>query len=143
MKKLMSFFAILIILGMGFSFIPAKAASPSMRLSAKLAGGPIKDVMPEAYATYYEKGFVSEFTLSVSNVNLPDGSVLLMMIGREEMMKFTLFKLGANIKCSTANGEYIPPMDVGTPIVLLDEKGNTILAGTFTFQAVPVPSLGK
>jgi hypothetical protein len=144
MRKLMSFFAILIILGMGFSFIPAKAASPapSMRLSAKLAGAPIKDIMPEGYATYYEKGPATEFTLTVSNVILPEECVLLVMIGREQMMKFTLRKFGTFIKCSTANGDYIPCMDSGTPIVIMDESGNTILAGSFTFSGVPLTSMG-
>lgn len=143
MKKVMSFFAILILLGMGFSFVPAKAASPSLRLSAKLAGAPIKDIMPEAYATYCEKGPVTEFTLTVSNVILPEECVLLVMIGREEMMKFSLRKFGTFIKCSTANGEYIPPMESGTPIVIMDDQGHTILAGTFTYSGLPISSVGN
>ena len=103
------------------------------KIEADLAGAAINGLIPRGEAE--TKTFVDgnrKFEVDVSNVNLPDGTVLKVFVDGAQVGTLRIVGMLGEFELKTADGQTVPPINSRTRVVVSDAAGNTILAGAFS-----------
>lgn len=103
------------------------------KIEANLAGGAINGLLPRGEAE--TKTFVDgnrKFEVDVTNVNLPDGTLLNVSVDGAQVGRIRLIGLMGEFEVETADGQIVPPINSRTRVVVSDQAGNTIVAGSFS-----------
>ncbi len=81
-----------------------------------------------------------KFEVKVENVDLPDGTVLNVLVDQTQVGTMTLAGLLGKLELETKNGQTVPPINSRTRVVVADLAGLTIVAGSFSNIPPPQPS---
>ena len=110
----------------------ARAAGAEVRLRAQLAGARINNMTPKGRAEFRSRGGSSQFTVQVENMNFPDGTTFNVEVnGQPLAQQITITLLRGGIQLNTNDGDAIPAIGLGSTVVVTDQAGATILAGSF------------
>jgi len=111
------------------------------KIEADLAGAAINGLVPRGEAE--AKTFVDgnrEFEVDVSNINLPDGTVLNVSVDGARVGTLRLVGMQGELELETEDGQTVPPINSRTRVVISDQAGNTIVAGSFSNIPPPTPT---
>jgi hypothetical protein len=103
------------------------------KIEADLAGAAINGLVPKGEAE--TKTFTDgnrKLEVDVSNINLPDGTILNVSVDGARVGTLRLAVMMGELELETANGQTVPPINSRTRIVISDQAGNTIVAGSFS-----------
>ena len=103
------------------------------KIEADLAGAAINGLVPRGEAE--TKTFVDgnrKFEVHVSSVNLPDGTILNVSVDGAREGTLRLVGMLGELERETADGQTVPPINSRTRVVVSDQAGNTIVAGSFS-----------
>ncbi|HXG94953.1 MAG TPA: hypothetical protein VNN73_21620 [Blastocatellia bacterium] len=109
----------------------ANAGGDATRIRAQLAGAAINGMVPKGRAEFRARATASQLTVQVEDVNLPDGTVLNVLIDNSPVGQITISLLRGEIQLNTGDGATLPPIGLGTAVVVADQAGRTIVAGVF------------
>lgn len=114
--------------------------SDSTKIEAQLSGAMLNGLIPkgEAELESFTDGS-RKFEIEVENVNLPDGTVLNVVVDGTKVGTLTLALHRATLELKREDGATLPQINSRTRIVITDSTGNTILAGAFS-NIPPSPS---
>lgn len=123
---------------------PTPNASPSpspgeFTLFATLSGGAINGVNPTGTAQYEVHSSRRELEVFVSQVNLPSGTSLAVVVDNATVGQIFLNGNSGSIRLRTDNGDFIPNVVPGSTIQIRN-GGATILSGVFNGVVGPSPS---
>jgi hypothetical protein len=128
---------------------PTPGATPTPtpvmnEFEAKLAGATINGVTPKGEAEYHIETGGREFRVRIENVNLPAGTVLNVFV---DGVKVGTISVAASLQRSelrlkTENGQAVPQINSRTRVVVSDNSGATVVAGSFSNIVQPVPNPG-
>ncbi|HEV7684747.1 MAG TPA: DUF4214 domain-containing protein [Pyrinomonadaceae bacterium] len=110
------------------------------QIEANLAGAAINGLIPRGEAE--AKTFVNgnrKFEVHVTNVNLPDNTVLAVSVDGAQAGSLRLVGLRGEFEVETEDGESVPPVNSRTRVVVSSAAGDTIVAGSFS-NASPSPT---
>jgi hypothetical protein len=121
-----------------FSLIAVSADSGSgngevSKIEANLAGAAINGLIPRGEAE--AKTFVDgnrKFEVHVTNINLPDNTVLRVLVDGAQAGTLRLVSLTSEFEVETEDGQTVPQVNSRTRVVVSDAAGNTIVAGSFS-----------
>ena len=112
-------------------------------IEADLSGAAINGRTPKGEAEYeVEPSGNREFKARVENVNLPVGTVLNVLVDNVKVGTITL--TGADrdeLKLKTEDGQFVPQVNSRTRVVITNQAGATIVAGSFS-NIAPTPTPG-
>jgi hypothetical protein len=125
---------------------PTPGATPSPtpfvmnEIEAKLSGAAINGQTPKGEAEYeIEPSGNREFKVRVEQVNLPVGTVLNVLVDNVKVGTITLTGASRDeLKLKTEDGQSVAQVNSRTRIVVTNQAGATIVAGSFS--NVPPPS---
>ncbi|MCS6875163.1 MAG: CHRD domain-containing protein [Pyrinomonadaceae bacterium] len=106
-------------------------------LVANLTGPAIGNVTPKGFARYNNSGGNRYFSVEVSNVNLPSGTKLSVILGNTNIGQITLSPMRNGRLL--IQGSSAPTVNAGDSI-LITNASSTILSGTFVAPSTPSPS---
>src|SRR5215471_11621582 len=114
--------------------------SSSNKIEGQLSGAMLNGLVPrgEVELETFADGS-RKFETEVNNVNLPDGTVLNVSIDGTKVGTLTLMGHQGELELKTQNGQTLPEINSRTRVVVSDQAGNTILAGSFS-NIPPSPS---
>ena len=121
---------LLVLLTSVFATSTTANAAADIRLRAGLAGASINNMTPKGRAEYRERA-TRQLTVQVENVNLADGTVLNVSAANTQVGQITLTLRRGELQLNTGDGDSFPAISPGTSIVVTDQSGSTIVAGTF------------
>jgi hypothetical protein len=116
----------------------------STKIEAEFAGASLNGLVPkgEAEAEFFDDGN-RKFEVTVENVNLPNGTVLNVLVDGAKVGTLTIGGLMAQLELSTKDGQTVPQINSRTRVAVTDQAGNTIVAGSFSnIPSTPSPSPG-
>lgn len=116
----------------------------STKIEAEFAGAMLNGLIPkgEAELETFADGN-RKFEVTVENVNLPNGTVLNVLVDGAKVGDLTIAGLIAKLELSTKDGQTVPPINTRTRVAVTDQAGNTIVAGSFSnIPPTPSPSPG-
>ena len=112
----------------------------STKIEGQLAGAMINGLLPKGEAEFEMLADGSKkFEVQVENVNLADGTVLNVLIDGTKVGTLTLLAHQGELEVKTQNGQTLPEINSRTRVVVTDQAGNTIVAGSFS-NIPPSPS---
>ena len=130
---------------MAISIVATHASGGSdttTQIEAHLAGATLNGLIPNGQAEY--KVFVDgnrKFETEVRNVNLPNGTVLNVLVDGIRVGGLTIGVLTGEFERETEDGETVPQVNSRTRVTVTDQAGNTIVAGSFSnMTPSPTPS---
>jgi hypothetical protein len=103
------------------------------KIEADLAGAAINGLVPRGEAE--AKTFVDanrKFEIHVTNVNLPDGTVLSVLVDGAQVGTLRLVGLMGEFEVETRDGQPVPQINSRTRVVVSNAAGSTIVAGSFS-----------
>ena len=103
------------------------------KIEANLAGATINGLVPRGEAE--TKTFVDgnrKFEVDVTNINLPDGTVLNVFVDGARVGTLRLVGLMGEFEVATADGQTVPIINSRTRVVVSNQAGTTIVAGSFS-----------
>jgi hypothetical protein len=103
------------------------------KIEADLAGAAINGLVPRGEAE--TKTFVDgnrKFEVDVTNINLPDGTILNVSVDGARVGTLRLLGMMGEFEVETADGQTVPQINSRTRVVVSDQAGNTIVAGSFS-----------
>ena len=103
------------------------------KIEADLAGAVINGLVPRGEAE--TKTFVDgnrQFEVHVSNINLPDATILNVAVDGARVGTLRLVGMLGELELKTVDGQTVPQINSRTRIVVSDQAGNTIVAGAFS-----------
>jgi hypothetical protein len=103
------------------------------KIEADLAGAAINGLVPRGEAE--AKTFVDgnrKFEVDVTNINLPDGTILNVSVDGARVGTLRLLGMMGEFEVETADGQTVPQINSRTRVVVSDQAGNTIVAGSFS-----------
>src|SRR5215471_4725894 len=114
--------------------------SISNQIEGQLSGAMLNGLVPrgEVELETFADGS-RKFETEVNNVNLPDGTVLNVSVDGTKVGTLTLMGHQGELELKTQNGQTLPEINSRTRVVVSDQAGNTILAGSFS-NIPPSPS---
>ena len=120
---------------------PAFAGGAETTTSTVLSGAAIGGMTPSGRADFVRKANNNrKLEVEVEDVNLPAGTLLNVLVDGTKIGTITLDSLHAGqIELETENGQVVPPINTGTRVVVTNQSGATIVAGTFGAVA-PTPT---
>jgi hypothetical protein len=131
---------------LGVSMNSAKASDSSSatvvsKIEAEFAGASLNGMIPrgEAETVLFSDGN-RKFEVTVENVNLPNGTVLNVLVDQTKVGTLTLAGLLGKLELETKDGQTVPPVNSRTRVVVADLAGLTIVAGSFSNIPPPQPS---
>lgn len=103
------------------------------KMEANLAGAAINGLLPrgEAEAKTFADGN-RKFEVDLSSVNVADGTVLKVFIDGAQAGTLRIVGMTGEFEVETADGQTVPPINSRTRVVVSDQAGNTIVAGSFS-----------
>lgn len=110
------------------------------QIEANLAGATINGLIPRGEAE--AKTFVDgnrKFEVHITNVNLPDNTVLTVFVDGTQAGSLRLIGLSGEFEVETEDGQTVPPVNSRTRVVVSSAAGSTIVAGSFS-NASPSPT---
>jgi hypothetical protein len=113
--------------------------SSSTKIEAQLSGAMLNGLIPKGKAEFENENGAQKFEVEVENVNLPDGTVLNILVDGTRVGTLTLSGHRGELEIKTNDGGTLPQINSRTRIVITDSAGNTILAGAFS-NIPPSPS---
>src|SRR5215471_10205967 len=107
--------------------------SISNQIEGQLSGAMLNGLVPrgEVELETFADGS-RKFETEVNNVNLPDGTVLNVSVDGTKVGTLTLMGHQGELELKTQNGQTLPEINSRTRVVVSDQAGNTILAGSFS-----------
>src|SRR5215210_5854248 len=121
------------------SATPTPGATPSPtpvmnEFDADLTGAPINGVVPEGGAEYEIEFGNREFRVRVENVNLPAGTALNVLVDGVKVGTLAVAPSldRSELKLKTENGQAVPQVNSRTRVVVTNQAGATLLAGSFS-----------
>ena len=124
---------------------PSPSPSPSpqgleARMEIRLVGASLNGATPRGEAEFRREAEGSRrLRIKIENVNLPNGTVLNVLIDNVKVGEIVINSLKGEIELRTDHGQPTPPVVNGTSIVISDRAGTTIIAGSFS-QSLPNPN---
>jgi hypothetical protein len=116
----------------------------STKIEAEFAGAMLNGLVPKGEAEL--ETFVDgnrKFEVTVSNVNLPNGTVLNVLVDGAKVGTLTIGALTGQLELKTKDGQTVPQINTRTRVAVTDQAGNTIVAGSFSnIPPTPTPSPG-
>jgi hypothetical protein len=111
------------------------------KIEASLAGSAINGLIPrgEAEAKTFADGN-RKFEVHVTNVNLPDNTVLNIFVDGANVGTLRLVGLTGELELETKDGQTVPQINSRTRVVVSNQAGNTIVAGSFSNIPPPTPT---
>jgi hypothetical protein len=103
------------------------------KIEANLAGASINGLVPRGEAE--TKTFVDgnrKFEVDVTSVNVPDNTILKVAVDGVQVGTLRIIGMMGEFEVETIKGQTVPPINSRTRIVVSDQAGNTILAGSFS-----------
>jgi hypothetical protein len=103
------------------------------KIEANLAGAAINGLLPRGEAE--AKTFVDgnrKFEIHVTNVNLPDGTLLNVAVDGAQVGTLRLIGLTGEFEVETRDGQPVPQINSRTRVIVSNAAGNTIVAGSFS-----------
>ncbi|MDQ1707394.1 MAG: hypothetical protein QOJ88_605 [Pyrinomonadaceae bacterium] len=103
------------------------------KIEANLAGASINGLVPRGEAE--TKTFVDgnrKFEVDVTSVNVPDNTILKVAVDGLQVGTLRIIGMMGEFEVETIKGQTVPPINSRTRIVVSDQAGNTILAGSFS-----------
>ena len=123
----------------GASPTPTPGATPSPTpvmndFDADLTGAAINGIVPEGDAEYSIEFNNREFRVRVEEVNLPAGTVLNVLVDGIKIGTLAVAPSldRSEMKLKTENGQTVPQINSRTRVVVTDQSGATLLAGSFS-----------
>lgn len=119
------------------SIITARASDdssgPSTKIEAEFSGAVLNGLIPrgEAELETFADGN-RKFEVEAQNINLPDGTLLSVFVDGIKIGNITLTGLLGELELKTINGQTIPEVNSRTRVAIIDQAGNTIIAGSFS-----------
>jgi hypothetical protein len=114
------------------------------KIEASLAGAAINGLVPRGEAE--AKTFVDgnrKFEVHVTNVNLPDNTILNVFVDGANVGTLRLVGLMGELELETKDGQSVPPVNSRTRIVVSNQGSSTIVAGSFSnISPTPTPTPG-
>lgn len=111
------------------------------KIEANLAGAAINGLVPRGEAE--TKTFADgnrKFEVHVSSINLPDGTILNVSVDGARVGTLRLVGMLGELELETADGQTVPQINSRTRVVVSDQAGNTIVAGSFSNIPPPTPT---
>jgi hypothetical protein len=140
------------VLAVGASIINAAAfdggpggATVVSKIKAEFAGAPLNGFVPRGEATFtsFSDGN-RKFEANVTNANLADGTVLNVFVDDLKVGTLRLLTRFGELEVETKDGQTVPQINSRTRVVISDQAGLTIVAGSFSNipapGATPTPS---
>lgn len=116
-------------------------STPSDKIEAELAGGTLNGLTPKGEAELETQAAGNrEFKVKVENVNLIDGAVLNALVDGVQVGTLTIRGLEGELKLEVEDGQTVPQINTRTRVVVSDQGGNTIVAGSFGNVPPPGPT---
>jgi hypothetical protein len=120
--------------------VNADGSDNSTKIEGQLAGAMLNGLVPKGEAEFESLADGSrQFEVEVNNVNLPDGTVLNVSVDGTKVGTLTLIGHQGELELKTKDGQTLPEINSRTRVVISDQAGNTILAGSFS-NIPPSPS---
>ena len=123
----------------GASPTPTPGATPSptplmTEFEADLTGAAIGGIVPRGDAQYEIEFGNREFRVRIEDVNLPAGTVLNVLVDglRVGTLSVAPSLDRSEFRLKTENGQTVPQINSRTRIVVADQSGATLLAGSFS-----------
>src|SRR5215207_8883404 len=123
----------------GASPTPTPGATPSPtpvmnEFDADLTGAAIGGIVPEGDAEYEIEFNNREFRVRVENVNLPAGTVLDVLVDGVKVGTISVAPSldRSEFKVKTEDGQAVPQINSRTRVVVANQAGATLLAGSFS-----------
>ncbi|HEY0172209.1 MAG TPA: hypothetical protein VGB98_14385 [Pyrinomonadaceae bacterium] len=123
----------------GASPTPTPGATPSPtpvmnEFDADLTGAAINGIVPEGDAEYSIEFNNREFRVRVEEVNLPAGTVLNVLVDGVKIGTLSVAPSldRSELKLKTEDGQTVPQINSRTRVVVADQSGATLLAGSFS-----------
>jgi hypothetical protein len=108
-------------------------------MEIRLVGASLNGATPTGEAEFRREAEGSRrLRIRIENVNLPNGTVLNVLVDNVLVGRVVINSLKGEIELRTDHGQTTPPVVNGTSIVISDQAGTTIIAGTFS-QSLPNP----
>jgi hypothetical protein len=108
-------------------------------MEIRLVGASLNGATPRGEAEFRREAEGSRrLRIKIENVNLPNGTVLNVLVDNVRVGQIVIDSLKGEIELRTDHGQTTPPVVNGTSIVISDRAGVTVIAGTFS-QSLPTP----
>ncbi|HLG16211.1 MAG TPA: hypothetical protein VJH03_17140 [Blastocatellia bacterium] len=112
--------------------VTTRAAANEVRLRVQLAGATINGMTPKGKAEFRSRNNTNQFTVQVENMNFPDGTVFNVAVnGQPLSQQITIALLRGGFQLNTNDGDVVPAIGLGATVVVTDQAGATVLAGSF------------
>src|SRR5215467_11136263 len=112
----------------------------STKIEGQLSGAMLNGLVPRGEVEFESDADGNrKFEIEVSSVNLPDGTLLDVSVDGTKVGTLTLTGRQGELELKTKDGQTLPEINSRTRIVVSDQAGNTILAGSFS-NIPPSPS---
>jgi hypothetical protein len=109
-------------------------------MEIRLVGASLNGATPTGEAEFRREAQGSRrLKIEIENVNLPNGTVLNVLVDNVKVGEIVINSLKGEIELRTDHGQTTPPVVNGTSIVISDRTGTTIVAGSFS-QSLPNPN---
>jgi hypothetical protein len=119
---------------------PSPTGSPNAGdLFAGLSGATINGILPNGFAQFEIHSSRLELEVRVNQVNLPAGTQLAVVVDGANVGSLFVSGGEGRLRLRTDNGQTVPPVIVGSTIVLRN-GGTNVLNGTFMGFTGPSPS---
>ena len=117
------------------------------KIEAEFAGAMLNGLVPKGEAEFVLLSDGNrKFEAHVSNVSLPDGTILNVFVDDLKVGTLTLLTKVGSLELETKDGQTVPQINSRTRVVISDLAGLTIVAGSFSNipapGATPSPSPG-
>src|SRR5689334_22532911 len=129
---------IALILAAGTSFMKAAAfdgghggATEVSKIKAEFAGAPLNGFIPKGEASFvvFSDGN-RKFEANVTNANLADGTILKVFVDDVQVGTLRLVAHFGELELETRDGQTVPQINTRTRVVISDQAGLTIVAGS-------------
>ncbi|MFL6255133.1 MAG: DUF4214 domain-containing protein [Pyrinomonadaceae bacterium] len=118
---------------------PTPGATPTPtpvmnEFEAKLSGAAIGGTVPKGEAEFEIEGANREFKVRIENVNLPSGTALDVLVDGTKVGRLAVAPslMRSELALKTENGQTVPQINSRTRVVVADQTGATIVAGSFS-----------
>ena len=117
---------------------PSGTPNAPIRLFAPLSGSAIDGIVPRGTSIYETWNTRRTLSVYVSYVNVPNGTVLSVMLGGASIGNITIQNRGGSLRLTNDNGGTVPTVASGA-IISVKNGATTVLSGTFS-ATPPTPT---